>query len=303
MPCGIGVGKLATWPKPVPRATWLMTDSAVVPFVAPVLSSSSLATFTPPNGGAPRPIVEEGGRIYVDVGLDEGGGRARNARLMLDTGTSVCALRSSILAGLDRSLHWYRVQGEPTELGGSGAEYAFMRKLPGLTVPGICRIENLGLMEFGFRECDGILAPSALQGRALVLDFPRDRLVFVPRAEVEPLLSRPGAVLVRGRRNAVDQLTIPITLAGKPIDAMVDTGAPRSFARSLSGVEAPGPGALPRGEVVRVAIGSLDVGEHLVLVHASYRETADLGMNVLQAIGRPVLFDLEGERLGLLAPE
>lgn len=296
-----GLRQLYDWPAPVPRAVWRVDEVVAIPFAAPILSSTSWGTFTPAGGGGPRPMIDEGGRVLLGLRLHEGADRSRDARLMLDTGTSTCALAPSIIAGLDRSLRWYRVRGEPTALGGAGDFRAFMRKLPALEIPGAGRVENLGVIECPLGG-DGILAPSCFPGRSIVIDFPRERVSLVPPAAVAALLDRPGTVVVRARRS-VEGLFIPLTLDGTQVEALVDTGAPRSFVRSLPGVAARSGGEAPLGVVVRVGIGGVDTGPHLVAVHSSYRTSADLGMNILQALGRPVLFDLEGSRFALLPAE
>ncbi len=243
-------------------------------------------------------------------------GMRSHGSLLLDTGTEDVALDERRVSGLDLSRTWpprfLVVQGLSVEQGGVGRRMAAERKLPALELPGAVRLEDLRVVPLPMPEgLDGALGLAAFPGRALVLDPVDGRVTFVPSSMVDALLGGEGVVRIPARRDG-NLLVATIGLTGKngatgPLDVVFDTGAQDSFV-SPEALEKLPPSLAAASSLAGdgadveygLTLGTFSVGPRAMRVDRRNR-FCTLGGVILLALGRPVLFDLEGGRLALLA--
>jgi predicted aspartyl protease len=160
-----------------------------------------------------------------------------------------------------------------------------------------------------------ILGQDVLQGLIADIDFPRARLAF---RRPETFQLPPGALAVPARR-ANRQLLTTVTLGGKPLEVVVDTGASSPLALSSAAADRAGLGAeATDGSAPSIVFGGLshdrmttaavvgfaglrfeDVTVQIFAPGAPGRlPTGLLGVGLLQ--GHRVLLDMGGGRLALL---
>jgi hypothetical protein len=220
--------------------------------------------------------------------------------LLFDTGAEELALAPGVMKRLGLATAWFPrlnyVQGLAREQGGVGRQLAFDRRLPSIELASGLRLEDLRAIPIAMAAPrDGAIGPSSFPGRAVVIDPAHGQLVFVPRTEADALASEEGARALPAVRRG-NLLAVPVSLGGaEPVLMTLDTGAGDSFVTPDLVPQAPG------GEYVTLeaTIGVLSLGPRSFRVERG-APFLSLGADLLASLGRPILFDLEGERVVLL---
>jgi len=261
---------------PAPEARWQGEETVELP----------LASSRPPT-------------VKVTI---EGEKTARAARLMLDTGAEEAALDERLADELALESTWRlnAVEGFDEAQGGVGRKTVFQREARAVYVGEACRLSGLRVLPLAMpQDRDGAIGLAAFPGRALVLDPVRRCVSFVPRARVDALAAREGVLAIPVRRQGnllLAKVHLRDAKGAHEIEAVLDTGASDSFLND----EALG-GPVHEDARFQVRLGAVDAGGHSFRVEHG-GSFCTIGGDVLLGLGRPLLFDLEGERVLLLPP-
>jgi hypothetical protein len=147
------------------------------------------------------------------------------------------------------------------------------------------------------RGLDALAGLAAFPNRVLVLDPDGGRIVFVPREEANSLAAQDGAFPLVARRLR-HTLRVRATIAQLQAELLVDTGARYSWISPRIAEELAQNGKLQG----RLVSGRADLGVRALRVEFDGPLDGGLGCDILLGLGRPVLLDLDGERVVLLPP-
>jgi hypothetical protein len=176
------------------------------------------------------PAAFHDGLVYLKVSVNG----AEPVWMNLDNGTSPSAISLDYARSLGLRLD--RAAGWGTGIGHKPVE--FFNTRADLTAGGNARRIDFAASRLdGMRGPDGkpiagVLGHSFLSGRIIVIDYPRNRVWFTSR--LEPC----GCDLPMGEDFNIP--TVPVTIAGRPMTALIDSGGMYELLITPAGVRAAG---------------------------------------------------------------
>jgi predicted aspartyl protease len=200
----------------------------------------SLDTQTMPDGRVTIPVKLEGHdyRLMVDTG---GYINTVSEEVVKREGYSPRTSRSTILRGMGTTLLTKYVRADNFTIGRSqGKDFIFF------------------VHDFESLSYDGLLAPQVLSNYDVDFDFAKGKLNLISPdhcpGNVVHWTKTPAAVVPIETAEKAGHIRIPVTIDGKQINAIVDTGASTSYitrraARQFLGIFENNPSLKPRGTV------------------------------------------------------
>jgi len=191
------------------------------------------------------PAAFHDGLIYIRVSVNG----AAPVWMNLDNGTSPSAISLDYARSLGLRLD--KAAGWGTGIGHKPVE--FFNTMADLTAGGSTRRIDFaasrldGMIGPDGRPLAGVLGHSFLKGRILVIDYPRNRVWFTSR--LEPC----GCDLPMGEDFNIP--TVPVTIAGRCMTALIDSGGMYELLITPSGVRTAGLQAYAEAAKPRISYG------------------------------------------------
>ncbi len=167
--------------------------------------------------------LDQKSRPMIAVQIDDRG----PFDMLVDTAAQTSVLTTSLvemllLAPLDKRMTVNGVSG-PMD-----AAYYPIRRMQTASFD-LHDVAILALPQIGVTQARGIIGIDLFADRKLVFDLTNRQLHTAPSGPAEA-----GAIAVKGKTNAKGLLTVPITIDGIVVDALVDTGAEGSVANAAA---------------------------------------------------------------------
>jgi hypothetical protein len=191
------------------------------------------------------PAAFHDGLVYLKVSVNG----ADPVWMNLDNGTSPSAIRLDYAQGLGLKLH--KAAGWGTGIGHKPVEF-FNTRAELTAGADTQRIDFAasrldGIMGPDGKPVAGVLGHSFLKGRILVIDYPQSRVWFADR--VKPC----RCDLPMGQDFNIP--TVPVTIAGRPMTALIDSGGMYELLITPAGIRAAGLQAYAEAAEARTSYG------------------------------------------------